>query len=563
MKKHHKIKYLFFLALILFIHKSYSQVSIEWEKNFGGSDFDNVSSIQQTSDEGYIIAGSSHSTDGDISANYGYLDYWILKLDESGSIQWKKNFGGSSYDRAYSIQQTFDGGYIIAGSSESNDGDVGANNGGQDYWILKLDESGTIQWEKNFGGSSRDRANSIRQTFDEGYIIAGESKSIDGDVSANNGTSDYWILKLDESGIIQWEKNFGGSSFDRAYSIQQTFDGGYITAGETQSNDGDVNANFGSVDYWILKLDESGSIQWEKNFGGSSGDRARSIQQTNDGGYIIAGESKSNDGNVIANYGGSDYWILKLDESGNIQWEKNFGGSDSEAPNSIQQTTDGGYIIAGLTFSDDGDVNTIHGYGTADYWVLKLDESGIIQWEKNFGGSKFEKAISIQQTIDEGYIIAGESKSNDGDVNANNGYSDYWILKFNELENIDLDNDGFHAGIDCDDNNPDINPEANEIPNNNIDEDCDGEDLVISSINNLSSIGVTVFPNPTNHMLMIASPSNLEGTLSLKDNTGKHLLTQILKQENYIDINDLPSGVYLLEIITDTGLWFDQIVKIL
>jgi len=290
---------------------------ILFEKTFGGSDWDESYSIQQTSDGGYIVAGYALSNNGDVFGNHGSNDYWIVKLDETGNIQWQKCLGGSYDDRAYSIQQTSDDGFIVAGTTYSNDGDVsgkhGSSNDDKDYWIVKLDKTGNIEWQKCLGGSDEDIAQSIQQTSDGGYIVAGYTFSNNGDVSGNHSNSDYWIVKLDETGNIQWQKCLGGSSNDYAYSIHQTSDGGYIVAGSTDSNNGDVSGNHGNYDYWLVKLDVKGEIQWQKCLGGSSSDGARSIQKMNDGGYIVTGYTKSNDGDVSGNHGSSDYWIVKLE----------------------------------------------------------------------------------------------------------------------------------------------------------------------------------------------------------------------------------------------------------
>ena len=422
---------IFLIGLLISGNKLSAQPNLEWEKNFGGSLAEYANSIQQTTDGGFIVAGSTSSNNGDVGGNNGNSnsDYWIIKLDMTGNLEWEKNFGGSSVDEARSIQQTTDGGFIVAGSTWSNDGDVGGNNdnGSADYWIIKLDMSGNLEWEKNFGGSSGDEARSIQQTTDGGFIVAGISGSNDGDVGENNGWGDYWIIKLDMSGILEWEKNFGGSASDVAQSIQQTTDGGFIVAGHSRSNDGDVGGNNGIYDRWIIKLDMSGNLEWEKNFGGSDFDQAYSIQQTTDGGYIVAGNSGSNDGDVGGNNGKKDIWIIKLDMAGNLEWEKNFGGSELDFASSIQQTTDGGFIVAGDSGSNDGDVGGNN--GGDDYWIIKLDMAGNLEWEKNFGGSSVEEASSIQQTTDGGFIIAGESRSTDGDVGGNNGNADFWIVK--------------------------------------------------------------------------------------------------------------------------------------
>ena len=413
---------------------------IQWQKCFGGSSNDGANSIQLTADGGYIVAGNTGSTDGDVLGFHGGLisDYWIVKLNNTGTIQWQKCLGGSGYDNASSIQQTTDRGFIIGGTTSSNDGHVSGNHGRSDYWIVKLSEAGNIQWQKCLGGSGNETAQSIQQTNDEGYIIAGFTNSKDGNVSGFHKGEYYdsWIVKLDKAGNIQWQKCLGGGSQEIAWSIQQTNNGGYIIAGETYSNDGDVTGNHGEHDIWIVKLDEAGNIQWQKCLGGSGSDYSKSIQQTNDGGYIVAGYTKSNDGDVTGNHGGSDIWIVKLDEAGNIQWQKCLGGSSYDQAYSIQQTNDGGYIIAGETSSYDGDIIDYrelgYHYHHSDSWIVKLNEVGNIQWQKCLGGINDDRASSIQQTTDGGYIIAGDTSSKDGDVTGNHGKRDVWIIKIKD-----------------------------------------------------------------------------------------------------------------------------------
>jgi len=415
-----------------FTTQNYSSIQeplVEWQKALGGSGNDWAESIQQTNDGGYIVVGFATSNDGDVSGNHGLEDYLIAKLDTEGNIEWQKALGGSLDDYAYSVQQTSDGGYIVAGYTQSNDGDVSGNHGelGYDYWIVKLDSNGNIEWKKTLGGSDYDKAYSIQQTNDGGYIVVGHTWSNDGDVSGNHGGEDYWVVKLDSNGYIEWQKALGGSNYDNAYSIQQTNDGGYIVAGWASSTDGDVSGNHGGLDYWIVKLDAYGNIIWQKCLGGSERDWAESIQQTKDGGYIVAGYTESNDGDVSGNHGRADYWIVKLDAYGNIIWQKCLGGSDDDWAYSIQQTNDGGYIVAGWASSTDGDVSGNH--GGLDYWIVKLDSNGNIIWQKALGGSDYDYAYSIQQTNDGGYIVAGRTYSNDGDVSGNHGGWDYWIVK--------------------------------------------------------------------------------------------------------------------------------------
>lgn len=423
--KYSKFTFSFFLISFSALNAQ-TTPSIQWQKSLGGSYSDVAKSIQQTSDGGYIIAGESDSTNGDVTGNHGTSDFWIVKLSALGIIEWQKSLGGSYGDIANSIQQTSDGGYIVAGESSSINGDVTGNHGNADYWIVKLDSSGNIQWQKSLGGSNRDAANSVQQTSDGGYIVAGESNSTNGDVTGNHGNSDYWIVKLDPSGTIQWQKSLGGSLHDAANSIQQTSDGGYIVAGGASSSNGDVTHNNGNDDFWIVKLDSLGTIQWEKSLVGNLADTAQSIQQI-EGGYIVAGPSNSQNSEVPTTFGTSNYCIAKLGSNGNTLWQKHFGGSNNDYAYSTQQTPDGGYIVAGGAQSVDGDV--IGNHGNNDFWIVKLSSSGIIEWQKTLGGSAFDDAYSIKLTNDGGFIIAGITQSADGDVTGYHGNGDAWIVK--------------------------------------------------------------------------------------------------------------------------------------
>ncbi len=260
-----------------------------------------------------------------------------------------------------------------------------------------------IEWQKSLGGTGGDFASSIQQTSDGGYIVAGYSGSNDGDVTGNHGNTDYWIVKLDNTGAIQWQKSLGGTSNDFASSIQQTSDGGYIVAGYNGSNNGDITGNHGGgTDSWVVKLDSTGTIQWQKSLGGTSLDYASSIQQTNDGGYIIAGESSSDNGDVTVNHGGLDFWVVKLDTVGIIQWQKSLGGTSDDGAYSIQQTSDEGYIVAGYSGSNDGDVTGHHGGSDFDYWVVKLSADNI--FSDVTGNLSFGDVI-INQTSQLTYII--------------------------------------------------------------------------------------------------------------------------------------------------------------
>jgi len=347
-----------------------------WQKTFGGKNDDEANSIQQTTDGGYIVAGSTESL------GTGGKDVYILKLNSKGEIEWQRIFDGGSNDQATSIQQTTDGGYIVAGWTES------FSSGGTDGYILKLNSNGGVEWQKTFGGKYNDEAYSIQQTTDGGYIVAGETYSFE-----TGGYYDVYILKLNSKGEIEWQKTFGGDGFDIAMSIQQTADGGYIIAGSTYS------FGAGKEDVYILKLNAKGEVEWQKTFGGKYIDEAYSIQQTADGGYIVAGCTESFGFGLYVRH----VYILKLNPKGEVEWEKTFGEDTLDIAMSVQQTTDGGYIIAGWTYSFDSD--------SQDVYILKLNSKGEVEWQKTFGGKEDDIAKSIKQTTDGGYIVAGWTKS--------------------------------------------------------------------------------------------------------------------------------------------------------
>ncbi|MFC2168212.1 CFI-box-CTERM domain-containing protein, partial [Acidobacteriota bacterium] len=320
-----EIPYVYSLNEEIRIIKLSSDKNIEWQKIFAANYGFPVHFIQQTKDGGYIFGGYAikHS---------GSHEFLIIRLDPDGDIQWKKQYGGyyDNIDQAYSLQQTSDGGYIVSGLTylENDDPNLADN---IDVLILKLYFDGSIEWSKSYGGNESDNAYSIQQTNDGGYIVAGITTSF------GAGSSDIWIFKLASDGEIEWQKTYGGSENEFARFIQQTNDGGYIVAGYTSS------FGAGLADFWVLKLFSNGEIEWHKIFGGEKNDFAHSIQQTFEGGYVVAGETKS------FGIGDKDIWILKLNVLGDIEWQKTYGGSQTDVASSIQQTSDGGYIVAGST----------------------------------------------------------------------------------------------------------------------------------------------------------------------------------------------------------------------
>jgi len=379
---------------------SQSPLAKAWDQRYGSLGWDELRTFRQTKDGGYILGGYSYAGIGGDKTQVnrdmvGYsADYWIIKTDAFGHIQWDKSFGGGDNDFLFSVQQCSDNGYLLGGHSVSGIGGdkTQASNGDFDYWIVKTDSLGNQQWDKDFGGTSEDYLYSIQQTSDNGYILSGYSNSgIGGDkTQASWGQSDFWIVKTDSLGNIQWDKDFGGTNVEMYGCIQQTNDGGYIVGGMSNSGIGGNKTQtvWGNFDYWIVKTDASGNIQWDRDFGGYGNDWLNSLQQTSDGGYILASRSESGYGgdktqNLQGGFTDSDFWILKIDSLGNKNWDKSYGGTGIEDMfGNVFQTNDGGYLLGGNSFSNSSGDKTENNLGTAQGWFIKADSSGNKQWDE-------------------------------------------------------------------------------------------------------------------------------------------------------------------------------------
>jgi hypothetical protein len=411
--------------------------SLQWQKPYGSSSDELGFAITAANDGDYVFAGYTIGNDGDVSGYHGGTgsDAWIVKINNSGSIVWQKCFGGSNSDMAFDIITTTDGGYVFIGVTQSNDGDVPGNRESEDVWIVKLDTSGTIVWQKRLGGSAHDvtslHANSILQTADGGFLVAATTSSIDGDASGNHGGSDAWIIKLSNGGSLVWEKTYGGSLNDGANSIISTADGNYMVSGYAMSTDGDLSGqvNQGGKDCWLFKINDNGNILWQKTYGGSQNEDASNVRSTADGGYVFSSVTASNDGDVSGNHGTSDTWVVKINKDGNISWQKCFGGADVDNAAIRDIDSEGKILLIGNTFSGNGDITD--GYpGTEDLWILRLDANGNKLNSNALGGTSDdtgEDAIAIADGI---YMGIGRTGSNDGKVKGNHGGEDIWVVKF-------------------------------------------------------------------------------------------------------------------------------------
>jgi hypothetical protein len=336
---------------------SLSQAQQTWIKTYGGPKGQAGYSVQQTTDGGYIVAGETWSYGA------GRYDFYLIKTNSSGDTLWTRTYGGWDDEEANSVQQTSDGGYIVAGYTYS----FGA--GDADVYLVKTDKNGDTLWTRTYGGPSLERGTCVQQTTDGGYIVTGYTMSFVA------GSGDVYLIKTDTLGNENWSRTYGGTGYDAGNAVQQTTDGGYVIAGWTNSFGG------GGSEVYLIKTNSYGDTLWTRTYGTN---RANSVQQTSDGGYIVAGSN-------------SHVYLVKTNASGDTLWTRTYqGGTGYGEGYSVQQTTDGGYIVAGYTVSSNGDV-----------YLIKTNASGDTLWTRTFGGTSADESFSVQQTSDRGYIVAG------------------------------------------------------------------------------------------------------------------------------------------------------------
>jgi hypothetical protein len=362
-----------------------SSAQTSFERTYGGAGNDAGSSVQQTSDGGYIIAGWT------TSFGAGSYDAYVVKTDSAGDTLWTRTYGGPSDDFASCVQQTSDGGYIIAGTTYS----FGA--GSSDVYLAKTNHSGDTIWTRTYGGANWDYGYSVQQSFDGGYIIAGWTASF------SVGFTDAYLVRTNSSGDTLWTRTYGGTGGDVGYSVQQTSDSGYVIAGYADSFDAS------HLDAYLVKTNPSGDTVWTRTYGGSGGDHSYTVRQTSDGGYIIAGWTFSFGADT------GDAYLIKTTSLGDTVWTKTYGGTSADAWYSVQQISDDGYIVAGQTYS--------FGAGSYDVYLDKTNSSGDELWSRTYGGTGSDGGYSVQQTSDGGYIIAGKTSS------FGVGFDDMYLIK--------------------------------------------------------------------------------------------------------------------------------------
>lgn len=522
--------------------------NILWENSYGGKHAEFLYDAIPTPDYGFLLAGSSISNKNGnkADANKGDLDYWVWKMDEKGTPEWQKSFGGNGVDVLQSVKLANDGGFILAGTSSSSiSGDKKeACKGQEDFWIIKLDAKGNEIWQRTIGGSGQEKLLSIAQTKDGGYILGGTSSSntaepdekgvVDkfGKSEDSRGSLDYWVVKLDTKGEIKWQKTLGGQYVDELKSIEQTNDKGYILGGYSNSPiSGDkTQENFGLNDYWIIKLDEDGNELWQHTLGGDQDDTLFALTQTNDGGYIAGGNSNSGATNSKSksNKKGTDFWVLKLGKSGAIEWQETYNHGEKDVLTSIVENTDGTFLIGGYAQSESvqKSANSIQKSlgkkadkeGINDYIALKIKATGEEIWTQTVGSKGDEILKKLFETRDGGYILAGTSIGNASrDKNTAIGGSDFWVVKLRDNEKKIEEKEKIEA-----------------IPN-----------PAISFTN------------------VIVTYEYLKGTATLFDLSGRSMQTIKLTGEKTIpvDLSNIPQGIYLIEIKTDVSTDGVKVIK--
>jgi predicted secreted protein len=348
-----------------------------WSQTYGGMEDDgdfHLVYIVETREGGFAVAGNTESF------AVGDSDFWLIKIDASGNMEWNKTYGGAEFDVPYSLILTSDGGFVLAGLTRS------FGTGNTDFWLVKTDSQGNMLWNKTYGQGI---ASSLVETSDGGYALAGGDR----------------LVKTDSYGNLEWNQTYGETNGDYSDSMVQTVDGGFALAGFTTSSDGD------DADFWLLKTDERGNLEWSKVFGGEKADMAEAVVQTSDGGYALVGTTES-----FAT-GWKECWLIKTDSLGNMEWEKTYGGEDADWGHSLIVTSDGGFALVGESNS--------FGAGGYDFWLIKTDELGNIEWSRTYGGPERDSAESLVQTIDGGYVLAGNTLSSGA-----GGY-DIWLVRTN------------------------------------------------------------------------------------------------------------------------------------
>ncbi len=482
-------------------------------------------------------------------------------------IKWAKDFGGTGYDEVKSIEKSDNGYLYMLGTSGSNDGDVSGNHGGGDFYLIKADTSGQIIWSKTYGGSDYEtvssylHSKSIALTSDGGCVLVGGSSSSDGDVSGTPDYTDLWVVKIDSAGSVEWNKLYGSSSmFDVAMSVVEDNDGNIVVLGYNGTNDGDAAAGYGSYDFWLLKFDASGTLLWQKFYGGSSQDQGKAIALAPDGNYILAGDVASSDHDLTTNYGGYDFWVLKVSSAdGSIIWSKMYGGSDNDRVNTISVDASGNIYVGGQSASTDGDV--ANNYGDFDFFVFKLDNTGAWVWGKDFGTSESDICWGSCLTSDNNLVVTGSK----GDTSGNR----LWLMELdantgNAVWQQDYDTAAAGYGVVCVGNN-----EYYAIADGNTIGSTDyrlikfGEGT-FTNIPTSKAMNSIIVKNPVEDILVVKGVDvKTVSKITVYNSVGNKVYeTMDINSTMRIDLKDQPTGLYFLKLDNNSTSDMYKVIKL-
>jgi hypothetical protein len=404
--------------------------SIQWQKTLGGTAEDLGShSIINAADGSIVTGGVVSSNDGDGLGNHGGKDLLVTKISTTGNVHWKKLLGGSNDERGTFLLQARDGGIIVGGTTSSRNGDVSSNYGGYDIWILKLEtSSGNIRWQKTIGVGGNDELVSIRENSNGEILVGGSSYTKSSRTYAES--ADFLTAKLSATGTLLWQRTFGGSGVDRMNQLQSTRDGGCVAVGMTDSRDGQITGFHGGYrDTWLIKVDAKGNLQWQRALGGSGDEYYCAVQTAVSNGlenYVVAVRTDSKDGDVSGNHGWVDIWVARLNNSGKeFMWRRTFGSTGWDELGSIKPTQDSGFILGTTTTTSNNN---------QDASLIKIKAGGEVEWQKTLGGSGSDEIMYFQQTIDkvgvaDGYIVNVFAQSADGDIPDFHGVLDVGLVK--------------------------------------------------------------------------------------------------------------------------------------
>lgn len=523
----------------------------QWDYRYGGDFLEYFTVVQQTPDHGLLLGGNSWSSQsGNISQpDKGYYDSWIVKTDSLGIIQWDKRYGNNRNDQMYSAEQLPNGHYIIGAETMSDSGnDVSqppAFGSFFDVWMFELDSAGTKLWDRRFGGEDNDELRYIH-AVPSGYILAGGTRSLQsGDVSqppfgTTPSNQDYWLLKTDLQGNKLWDKRYGGGDWDYLQDVALTSDGGFLLAGFTHSTNGYTitQPSQGGNDFWILKVDSAGIVQWDKRFGGAGNEFLNNILATPDGGFFLRGSSSSDSTGDVSHHthGNVDYWLVKIDSVGNKQWDKLYGGSNQDGAqnvgftsSSMIQLSDGNFLMSDFSYSNSGGDKSENNLGVCQPWIIKIDSLGNKIWDKTVFTMPTGSSGLVMQTYDGCFISGNQVGVGAGGYVTQSGYgwNDYWIVKL-----------------------------------------CDTTVATATINHSVNVSGISVYPDPFASEITISiQEHNLkQATFAIKNIFGQ---TVYLRDESNfsiactktIDLSFLLKGIYLLDVIIDGERTVKKIVK--